>query len=160
MINQWDSNIISFLKMAKKNDVKIIMVGGGAVNFHGYQRHSADVDFWVDASQENLKKLLITFQELKYDINDFPKAVYERDQNISVKFSPYSMSLELITRFSINKTFEEAYHEAEEAVVENEPYLKWKVLSLDDLITSKIKSNRSKDLMDIQELQKIHTNKK
>ena len=28
-----------------------LMVGGGAVNFHGYQRHSADVDFWIETTR-------------------------------------------------------------------------------------------------------------
>jgi hypothetical protein len=33
----------------------MILVGGGAVNFHGFQRHSADIDFWIDVSEENLR---------------------------------------------------------------------------------------------------------
>jgi len=28
-----------FIKTACENQVKMILVGGGAVNFHGYQRH-------------------------------------------------------------------------------------------------------------------------
>jgi len=44
-----------------------------------------------------------------YDIYDFPKAVKEKQQNISVKFSPADFNLELITNFSINKPFDEAY---------------------------------------------------
>ena len=41
----FDKELESFITYANKNCVKMIMVGGGAVNFHGYQRHSADVDF-------------------------------------------------------------------------------------------------------------------
>lgn len=52
------------------------MVGGATVNFHGYQRHhSADVDFWIDTSAENFKKLIAVFKEMNYDIDDFPEAV-------------------------------------------------------------------------------------
>jgi hypothetical protein len=36
--------------------------------------------------------------------------------------------------------------------------MKWNVLSVDDLITSKIKSGRTKDLLDIEELKKIMEN--
>lgn len=75
------------------------MVGGGAVNFHGYQRHSADVDFWIDTSSENFKKPVSVFQEMGYDIDDFPKKLKEKQQNISVKFSPVDFELELITNF-------------------------------------------------------------
>lgn len=43
----WKEDISRFLELAATYEVKILMVGGGAVNFHGNQRHSADVDFWV-----------------------------------------------------------------------------------------------------------------
>lgn len=35
----------------------MLMVGGGAVNFYGYQRHSADVGFWIEVSLQNLLKI-------------------------------------------------------------------------------------------------------
>lgn len=153
---QWEEKINTFLKLANKNNVRMLMVGGGAVNFHGYQRHSADVDFWIDVSKNNLKKLIKVFRDLKYDIVDFPKEVYEKKQNISIKFSPIDLNLELITKFDVNKTFDEAFKDSIEAQIEGNSLLKWNVLSLDDLITSKIKSGRNKDLLDIKELQKIN----
>ena len=64
--------------------------------------------------------------------------------------------MELITNFSVNKSFDQAHKEAEAVVVNEIPFLKWFVLSLEDLITSKIKANRPKDLLDIQELKKIN----
>lgn len=133
----------------------MIMVGGGAVNFHGYQRHSADVDFWIETTEENFKKLIQVFQEMGFEIEDFPEKVKKELQNISVKFSPIDLNLELITNFSVNKSFQDAYAAAEEVVVtENDLVIRWQVLSLDDLIKSKIKAGRPKDLLDIQELKK------
>ena len=132
------------------------MVGGGAVNFYGYQRHSADVDFWIETTQENFRKLVAVFQELGYDIEDFPTAVKNREQNISIKFSPVDLDLELITNFSVNKSFDEAYNDSETVEVNDTVYLKWNVLSLDDLITSKVKANRPKDLLDIMQLKEIN----
>ncbi len=158
MIQAWDVDLRNFISEANKHKVKMLMVGGGAVNFYGYQRHSADVDFWIDTSGENLKKLLCVFKEMGYEIEEFPKDVKNRTQNISLKFSPESLNLELITRFSLNKSFEEAFDDAEEAQLQNGTViLKWRVLSLEDLIISKVKSGRSKDLLDIQELKKINT---
>ena len=49
------------LLLASKHKVRMLLVGGGAVNFHGYQRHSADVDFWVDATPRNFGRLLTVF---------------------------------------------------------------------------------------------------
>lgn len=137
--NQWDKAIESFIVLARKHNVRMLMVGGGAVNFHGYQRHSADVDFWIDTSTENFKKLVSVFQEMGHDIDDFPEAVKVKEQNISVKFSPADFELELNTNFSVNKSFDEAYNQSESATLEkNNKILHWNVISLDDLITSKI----------------------
>lgn len=138
----------------------MIMVGGGAVNFHGYQRHSADVDFWIQTTADNLKKLVIVFQNMDYDITKFPDDVKNQLKNISVKFSPEDLDLELITKFSTNVSFEEAYARSEKMTIEGNRVLKWHVLSYEDLITSKLKAQRPKDLLDVQQLKTIHkTNK-
>src|SRR5690606_32517302 len=142
--------------LANKYQVRMLMVGGGAVNFHGYQRHSADVDFWIEVTEENLKNLVSVFREMNYEIDDFPDEVKNKEQNISIKFSPIDMDLELITNFSVNKPFEEAYNESVEAVVKGYTVLKYRVLSLEDLITSKVKAGRPKDLLDIQQLKEIN----
>lgn len=157
---KWGENIENFIKIANKQKVKMIMIGGGAVNFHGYQRHSADVDFWIDVTQQNMEKLKDVFNEMGYEIEQFPKEVMAQMQNISIKFSPYDLDLELITRFSINKTFDEAYHESEEENIKGKQLLRWRVLSFEDLITSKTKSSRPKDLLDIQQLKQKHNYKK
>ena len=155
MIETWDNNIRDFIRGCKEHEVKIIMVGGGAVNFHGYQRHSADVDFWLEPVAENFKKLICVFQEMGYEIDDFPEEVKEQQQNISIKFTPSILNLEIITNFSVNKPFSKAF---EEAVIVKRNGLEWRVLSFEDLITSKIKAGRPKDLLDIQELQRAKNN--
>jgi len=156
----WENNINEFVKLADHHKVRMILVGGGAVNFHGYQRHSADVDFWIETTKENLNKLVIVFNEMGYEIKSFPKEVEQQQQNISIKFSPVEMDLELITKFSINKSFNAAYKESEEVEIQGLNFMKWRVLSYDDLITSKVKANRPKDLLDIQQLIKIKNNNK
>lgn len=154
MNSNWEKNIDKFIQLANKYKVKMLLVGGGAVNFHGYQRHSADVDFWIEVTDENLNKLLKVFNDMGYELKSFPDKVKQKEQNISIKFSPVDLDLELITNFSVNKSFNDAYQDSEIAEVKGEQFLKWNVLNFDDLITSKIKSGRPKDLLDIQELQK------
>ena len=155
-MENWDKEITEFLILAAKHHVRMLMVGGGAVNFHGYQRHSADVDFWIETTNENFQNLIHVFKEMGYDIEDFPMEVKNQMQNISLKFSPQSLNIELITRFSVNKTFEEAFLESELVEIKEIEFLKWRVLSLEDLITSKIKEGRPKDLLDVQQLREIN----
>ncbi len=152
----WENKIDEFVKLANKNQVRMLFVGGAAVNFHGYQRHSADVDIWIETTEINFKKLVKVFNEMGYEIDDFPVDVKNKLQNISVKFSPVDLDLELITNFNVNKTFDQAYQESEIVIVNENKFLRWNVLSLEDLITSKIKANRPKDLLDIQQLREIN----
>ena len=154
-MQKWQENIDNFINLVNKHNVQLIMVGGSAVQFHGYQRNSFDVDFWINPTTDNFDKLIAVFKDMGYDIKDFPKEVREQKQNISIRFAPLDLDLELITNFSVNKSFDEAYKNASilESPISGSPS---RVLSLDDLIISKIKAGRTKDLLDIQELQKIH----
>ena len=156
----WHEEIKQFILLADKHKVRMLMVGGGAVNYYGYQRHSADVDFWIETKEDNLKKLLNVFTAMNYDIDSFPDKVKEQQQNISLKFSPALLNIELITNFSINKSFEQAFKDSKLVKTEEGPQkLQWRVIAFEDLIDSKVKSGRAKDLLDIQELQKIQSEK-
>lgn len=150
----WKENITDFIEYANKHEVKMLLVGGGAVNFHGYQRHSADVDFWIKTDQGNLSKLVATFKDMGFELEEFPEEVRNKMKNISVKFTPEDLDLELITKFEISKTFDQAYESAEEVNIVGFPLKKWKVLSFDDLIESKTRAARPKDLLDIDQLRK------
>jgi hypothetical protein len=104
----WKENIDSFIHLANLHEVRMIMIGGGAVNFHEYRRHSAYVDFWIDTEENSLQKLVVVFKEMGFHLEDFPTEVKEKRQNISVKFSPQNLNLELITKSHISKSFDEA----------------------------------------------------
>jgi len=152
----YENDVITFIELANKNEVRMLLVGGGAVNFHGYQRHSADVDFWFELSDDNLDKLLRTLREMDFELNQIPEDVVKGEQNISIKFSPLQ-TLELISRFNPNKTFTQSWNDAEISTIKGHKVVRYRVLSFDDLITSKIKSGRPKDLLDIQELKRIRS---
>lgn len=157
MIDEFSKQVDAFLEATSKQGVRMLLVGGGAVNFYGYRRHSADVDFWIDLEPANLEKLAESLRAIGYEFLDFPKSVKEGLQNISIKISPFS-EIELITRFSVNKSFEDAYNNSKKAQVGLHKKHIIRVLSYEDLIVSKIKSNRPKDLLDIQQLQRLKGN--
>lgn len=156
VIDKWKKEVNSFIELASVYKLEMLLVGGGAVNFHGYQRHSADVDFWFKPSSKNFQKLIKVLKELGYDIEDFPSKVKRQEQNISLKFSPSDFNIELITRFSLNKTFDEALKKSHEVIINQTTVSKINVLSLEDLFESKLRAGRPKDLLDIQQLKEIH----
>ncbi|MFA5588139.1 MAG: hypothetical protein WC987_05160, partial [Mariniphaga sp.] len=95
MLENFPDRVKEFIACATKNQLEMLLVGGGAVNFYGYQRHSADIDFWVNSTSENLQRLLKTLQDLGYNIQSLPQTIFEGEQNISLKISPV-FELELI----------------------------------------------------------------
>lgn len=155
---QFNKDVEEFIHAANNNDLRMLMVGGTAVNYYGYKRHSADIDFWIEPSEKNFHRLLKTLQEIGYKLDSLPDKVKKAEQNISLKISP-DFEIELITNFNPGKTFEQAFSESVNIELRKQQLLKWNVISLHDLISSKIKSGRPKDQLDIQELRRINPDK-
>lgn len=155
MIN-YNSIVETFVQLACQNKVRMLLVGGGAVNFYGYQRHSADIDFWVDLTDQNLENLKTTLNQLGYQFDHFPENVLKGLQNISVKISP-ALDLELITCFNPGKSFDQAYADSIPVTIGGNELQKYYVLCFDDLINSKIRAGREQDLRDVLMLKKLKT---
>ncbi len=145
--------VSTFLRQAHVHGLRVLLVGGGAVNFHGYQRHSADIDLWIDPSAENFARLVEVLRAIGYELDQLPSAVLHQEQNVSVKISP-DMEIEIITRFNAGKSFDEAWDGSESSILAGEPVAIYRILSYEDLISSKLRSARPKDLLDVQQLRR------
>lgn len=154
MEKDFNRDVYDFIEACNKFNVRMIMVGGTAVNYYGYKRHSADVDFWIDVTEINLQSLVQALRFIGYKLPDLPEEVKSGEQNISIKISP-DLEIELLTSFNPGKTFDAAYEDSVVHKIEGHEYLKWNIISLKDLISSKIGTNRPKDKLDVEVLQRI-----
>lgn len=143
----------AFIRAANACGVRMLMIGGGAVNFHGYQRQSADLDFWMEPTPLNFEHLAKALEKIGYLVGAFPGSVLNAEQNITLKMSP-GLDVELITHLSPGYTFDQAWARAEHVELTGEQVVLFRILSYLDLIESKMRSGRPKDLLDIQELQR------
>jgi len=150
---KFEDEVRSFLGEAYRTGLRLIMVGGAAVNHHGYKRHSADVDLWIEPTSENFARLVAVLQTIGYEVEELPNAVLQGEQNISVKISP-EQEIEVITRFEPGGTFEELWSRCVIVELAGVPVAKYRVIALDDLIESKLKAARPKDLLDVLELRR------
>ncbi|RFZ94397.1 hypothetical protein D0C36_02255 [Mucilaginibacter conchicola] len=57
----FDEEILAFWAALQKHEVKYIMVGGYAINLHGYHRFTGDMDIWLEDDIKNRKKLRQAF---------------------------------------------------------------------------------------------------
>lgn len=149
----FDEEVLHVWKTLQKHQVIYIMVGGLATNLHGFSRMTADIDVWIKDSLENRKNLRGALEEL--EIGDI--AAIETTQLIPGWTSlPLSsgMELDLMTELAgfKNTDFDECYKLASTATVMEIPI---KFLNLTHLINNKKAAGRSKDLIDIIELEKI-----
>jgi predicted nucleotidyltransferase len=62
----YNDSLLLFWQSLNKNQVSYIMVGGFAVNMHGYMRATKDADMWIKDSLQNRQNLRKSFLELGY----------------------------------------------------------------------------------------------
>ena len=137
--------------------VQFLIIGGYSVIFYGYKRSTGDVDIWLKPSNENKSKLItvlrnngLSEQSLGY-INEFD---FEKHVSFSIWNEPNSV--DFLTRIDLVE-FDDAYSRKVLAEWEG---VKFPFIHLDDLVLSKFNTGRTKDLADIDELQRINKLKK
>jgi hypothetical protein len=64
-INNFEEILDSFIK----NNVDFMLVGGFAVNFHGYNRSTSDLDIWINPIEDNKSKIISSLIQLGFDGN-------------------------------------------------------------------------------------------
>lgn len=65
-----DEGLLAFWRVLNKHNVAYIMVGGFAMNMHGYSRTTNDSDLWLKDEPVNRYNLRLAFSELGY--GDYP----------------------------------------------------------------------------------------
>lgn len=137
------------IKVLNDCGVRYLVVGGFAVNFHGYNRTTSDLDLWVDISEANLKAIEKSMEKLGYEFDEF--ASFELSDERMVVLSERECVVELMPRLNISEevSFDEAFGRSEIRKVDG---LDYHIISLDDLLREKAKSKCYKDLDDYSKL--------
>ncbi len=149
----FDEEILIFWKALQDHDVKYIMVGGFAINLHGYQRFTGDMDIWIKDTLKNRKQLRKAFTSC--NMGDYPMIEYMQfvpgwtefhlNNNLKLDILVYMKGLE-------GYSFDECLQMASIADIDglNIPFL-----HLNQLITNKRVVNRPKDQIDVLALEQI-----
>ncbi len=152
-VNLLDENIKTCLLTFNKFDVQYLVVGGYAVNLHGYIRTTLDADIWIEDTKENLDKLEDCFIHLKYEKSDANQAVNELRNGRNLHVLLDESKLDLIILYSTILKFKDAFNRKKMLPLKESeiPFI-----SYEDLIDTKLRTDRIKDWMDVQELKKIN----
>ncbi len=145
--------ILDFWRACQTARLRYIMVGGFAINLHGYQRVTDDMDILIEDNLENRKSLREAFKIA--DIGDFEPL--ER-----LEFIPGWTYFHLNNGFRLDVmtnvkglemlSFQDLYKNAVEVQIKD---IKVRFLNINHLIASKKAANRPEDQIDVIYLEKI-----
>lgn len=149
----FDSDLLDIFRAFEKYEVRYIIVGGFATNFHGYARATGDIDFWMEDSPKNRKKLIEALENIGYGqleaLNTTPLIAGYCE--IMLDNGMYADLMESIFGFE-KGDFSNCYEKAVIAVIMG---IQVRFLHYNHLLQSKESSNRLKDKLDAEELKKI-----
>ena len=143
-----DSNYLDMLKCLNKAGVDYIMVGGWAVNLHGYVRATVDLDIWILADHENARRVYAALGEFGAPLAGITPDDFAADGTIfQIGVAPCRIDV-------INKIdgvgYADASPRAIRKVIDGVPV---RIISREDLIANKRASGRTKDLADAEILE-------
>jgi len=141
----------------KKEKINYMIVGGYAVNFHGYSRNTVDIDLIIKFTLCNLKKIEKLLQQMGM-VSRLPidaisvykfREEYIKNRNL-IAWNFYNENdptdqIDILINHDLSDFKSERFKVGQ---------LEFKVISKEDLIKMKQKSGRDKDLLDIKELTK------
>lgn len=141
-----------FLHVLIKHEVEFILIGGYAVNYHGYNRPTGDMDIWLKPDNNNKLKLIAALRSENFS-DDGIKQVESLDflKPACFYFGRIPLRIDFLTKIS-GVQYDEADKQKKLMKVDD---FHIPVLHLHHLILSKISNTRTKDKQDVEELQKI-----
>jgi predicted nucleotidyltransferase len=149
-----NSQIVEIWKYFSLNNVKYLTIGGFAVNMYGYGRNTGDIDIFIEDTDENRENLRVALK--KAGIGDFESLK-------TMQFIPgwtditlnFNLRLDIMTSVKGLEytTFKELLEKAYITEISGIPVY---FLDYENLIKTKKAANRPKDILDIEELEKIN----
>ena len=139
-----------FLKLLSKNRAKYLLIGGYAVNLHGYPRFTGDIDFWIANDRENALRVYDTISQFGFDDPLLTPESFQRP-NALIRMGVIPYRIEIHNAVS-GVDFDECYPLRIVIEIDGIPV---DVIDLHNLIKNKRASGRFKDLNDLENLPKL-----
>lgn len=138
-----------FIQLLNKHKVKYLIVGAYALALYAEPRNTGDIDFFIENSNENAKKILEVLTDFGFDeLNITVADLIKEDSIIQLGVAP--VRIDLITSIS-GVSFNEAYKAKQKFKFGNYSAT---FISKKFLIQNKTASSRKKDLADLELLLK------
>lgn len=137
-----------FLKLLSVHNVRYLLIGGYAVNYHGYVRATADMDIWVEPNEQNAERMVTVLKEFGFDVDELHLDLFLNPDRV-VRMGEPPIRIEIMSSIS-GVTFNECFNDRIEASWDD---LTIQIISLDKLKKNKRASGRRKDYVDLDHLE-------
>ena len=130
--------------------VRYLVVGGYAVSLHAQPRTTQDVDVLVAVDPENAERLYVALQEFGAPLEGLgPGDFAEHGKFFRMGRAP--LAVDILPEID-GLSFEQAWPNRTEVVIDEQSGLKAFFISSEDLITNKLASGRPQDIADVASL--------
>ncbi len=159
------ASLVAIIKAVNESGARYLVVGGIAVNAHGYMRLTVDVDLLIQLDPENLSKALRSLAALGYQpsipvtFDDFADSkireswIIEKQMKVLKLFSDAHRETAIDVFVTEPIAFDEAFSRVHAYPLTDN--LNVPVCSYEDLVELKLQASRPKDLLDLDQLRKL-----
>ena len=88
-----------FLKLLGSNGVEYLLIGGYAVNVHGYVRTTNDLDVWINVNPRNAASVDRTLRQFGFDLAALTPDLFLAPNNV-VRMGLPPVRIEILTSIS------------------------------------------------------------
>jgi len=159
------SSVAAIARALQDDNIRYLVVGGLAVNAHGYQRFTSDLDLVIQLNPENTRRALESLQILGYKPRvpvtpeEFSIAENRRRWHEEKGMLVLNLFSDKHRRTPIDIFISEPFDfdiEWEKSTsMSIDPEVSIPVISLDALLIMKKDAGRTKDLLDIEYLERL-----
>lgn len=145
----WTKEFREFVASLNRNEVRYVMLGGYAVAWHGHPRFTGDVDFFIGRTPENAARVVKAIEDFGLACLGISAADLLAEESC-VYFGAPPWRVDIIN-FATGITFEDAWASRVEGDIDGTPC---HIISRDLLLKNKRAIGRSKDIADVETLEK------
>lgn len=137
---------LELMKSFGKNDVEYILIGGLAINLHGFARNTQDIDLFINPNKENVSELQKSLFEVFSDNDVYKITLSELEEYSVIRYvSDNGIVIDIISKLGEQFSFKNLEYEIKEI-----DGIKIKCANLQTLYKLKENTYREIDQLDLK----------
>jgi len=140
------NKFLELMASLEKKDVEYVVIGGIAINLHGFSRNTEDIDLFVNPNEDNIKKLQASLFETFKDNDIYEITLEELKKYPVIRYiSEESTTIDVITKLGDRFDFSDIEYDIK--IIDG---IKIKFANLKTLYMLKEKTYREIDQLDLK----------